>query len=1367
MRIVAAMIMLLGATGQIPAAEPWTDKRLPESARADLVVWLDASAQPMARQALGKPALVASGPVDIWFDGSGAGRHFSQRREEGRPIWRDNGRARSFLFDGEDDVLTWTDGQQGFKSVTVFVVAAPASAVGDYRAFFAGHEIGKNDYTSGLNVDQGPGYSANWNVINAEGSGFGGATNLLNRPFNFGDFHQFSLVVDAGAEGVRLFADGRPARGRRRTSTPIRLDEMAIGARIYNNEGGKPNPRSFFDGDIAEILVYGHALTDAERTSVEKYLNEKYVNAKAAPVLRANTAGSVPLVAVKDPPPVQMLIPGFAVRELPVDLPNINNIRYRADGKLVALGYDGNVYLLSDSKGDGLEDTVTKFWENKGQIRAPIGMALTPPGYSRGNGLFVACKGKLTLLVDSHGGDKADKEIVVAEGWRELSHGVDALGVVLDKEGNIYFGLGCADYTNAYLIGKDGKAGYDLKSERGTIMRVSPDFSKREILVTGIRFSVGLAFNRFGDLFATDQEGATWLPNGNPLDELLHIQKGRHYGFPPRHPKHLPNVIDEPSTFDYGPQHQSTCGLAFNEPVNGGPTFGPVNWASEAIIAGYSRGKLYRTQLVKTDTGYVAQTQLLACLNMLAVDACVSPKGDLVVAVHSGLPDWGSGPSGKGKLYKISYTGRDEPQPTHVWSGGVGEVRVAFDRPLDPKRLVDLARNVRIERGAYVRAGDRFESLRPGYAAVQQQLRSPRFPVPVLGASISPDRRTLILSTPPQVGAEHYALTLPGWGRPAKVGAGELAQHPAIDLDYDLCGVQAEWHGENGQSWSGWLPHLDLAVARAMTQGSAEHDDLWQKLQSPGKLELRTKLNYWNMLRPAVQPGSHIDYEWPQEIVDFHLCSTRLTAVKQEGNLMMAAGKCIPLVATSLSEGDPVPVTVFMTTGPGETSLTATYSTREDSRLRPIELRRFLLPWAEKKPVPVEQFAAREILELKGGSWTRGRDLFYGEQAQCAKCHKVRGLGGEIGPDLSNLIHRDFESVLRDIRLPSAAINPDFLTYVVEMNDGKSYMGVVRSRGKKLIIADSAAHEMAIDPSEIESMKASAVSTMPEGLDKLLGPEKMRDLLTFLLTEPLQAAALEIRGEPPPRTRAEVEAVLKDSPQPSGPFRKLHVLLATGPKDHGPGEHDYPLWRRRWVKLFDLAPNVVVSECDGWPNSALIEKSDLIIFYSNNPGWNAERAKELDTFLARGGGAVFIHYAVDGHADVDALASRIGLAWKGGASKFRHGALDLAFPNAEHPITRGLKGLKLIDESYWNLIGDPAGVTVLASGNEEGKPQPLICARDQGKGRVFVSIPGHYTWSFDDPLFRLLLLRGMAWAAHEPVERFQSLIWPGARVAIQ
>ena len=420
-------------------------------------------------------------------------------------------------------------------------------------------------------------------------------------------------------------------------------------------------------------------------------------------------------------------------------------------------------------------------------------MALTPPGYARGEGVFVASKGKISLIVDTDGDGKADKEVVVTTGWKEITQAVDALGVALDKDGNLYFGLGTADYTNPYLIDKTGQGHYDLKSERGTILKVSPDFSKREIVATGVRFTVGLAFNRDGELFATDQEGATWLANGNPLDELLHIQPGRHYGFPPRHPKHLPNVIDEPSVFDYGPQHQSTCGLVFDESVNKGPVFGPSWWAGDALIAGYSRAKLFRTKLARTPAGYVARTDLLACLGMLTVDACVSPAGDLVVACHSGEPDWGSGPSGRGKLYKISYVGKGTPQPVMAWAAGPREVRVAFDAPLDPAQLKDLANRASIEYGKYVRPGDRFEQKRPGYEVVRRQMATPRYDLPIRSAAVSGDRRTLILTTDAQPEAVSYALTLDGFGRPDRPGPGELPQVAAVDLGYDLSGVEASW----------------------------------------------------------------------------------------------------------------------------------------------------------------------------------------------------------------------------------------------------------------------------------------------------------------------------------------------------------------------------------------------------------------------------------------------------------------------------------------------------------------------------------------------------------------------------------------------
>ena len=123
-------------------------------------------------------------------------------------------------------------------------------------------------------------------------------------------------------------------------------------------------------------------------------------------------------------------------------------------------------------------------------------------------------------------------------------------------------------------------------------------------------------------------------------------------------------------------------------------------------------------------------------------------------------------------------------------------------------------------------------------------------------------------------------------------------------------------------------------------------------------------------------------------------------------------------------------------------------------------------------------------------------------------------------------------------------------------------------------------------------------------------------------------------------------------------------------------------------------------------------------------------------------------------------AAGLGLAW-GAGSKFRHGELDLIF-DGKHPIARNLSRVHLHDESYWNLKGNPANITLLASGEEENAMQPLMWCKEQDKGRVFVSIPGHYSWTFDDPLFRIVLLRGVAWSAHEPVDRFNNLVPLGA-----
>src|SRR5258706_2077090 len=163
---------------------------------------------------------------------------------------------------------------------------------------------------------------------------------------------------------------------------------------------------------------------------------------------------------------VQMLVPGFTVRQLPLRLSNINNLRFAPDGRLFALGYDGRVFVLRDTDGDGLEDKAEIFWD-KPTLSVPVGMAITPEG------VYVSSHGKVSLLRDTDDDGKADIEEIIASGWPPTdvgSGGVDATAVVRDAEGNLYFGLLTADYSNAYRI-KDGESHYDLNGPRGTIQK--------------------------------------------------------------------------------------------------------------------------------------------------------------------------------------------------------------------------------------------------------------------------------------------------------------------------------------------------------------------------------------------------------------------------------------------------------------------------------------------------------------------------------------------------------------------------------------------------------------------------------------------------------------------------------------------------------------------------------------------------------------------------------------------------------------------------------------------------------------------------------------------------------------------------------
>ena len=1313
---IVAVSLACGICAPCWAVESWADPRLPVT--EGLSLWLDASRVMDAARAHGDIAPADRQEIATWYDASGQHRDAHQPAKARRPqLWTSLVKPDSepvLYFDGQADGMTVSDGFGTAEQVTAFVVAAPYSDLGRFRGIFSFNEAGKNDYQTGINIDLGKDSATRWAEVNVEGAGFSGERNLLSAPLELGTFH--ALTVRAGTDGqVRLFVDGRAQGARPRSNQPLRADEIRIAMREYGEGNAPPVDGSFIDGCIAEVLVYRRALPDVERQQIESYLLQKH-------------AGLLKLTGPPAKPLVQMLLPGFTVRELPVKLTNINCVSYGPDGLLYALAYDGRIFVLRDTKGDGVEDEARVWWDQP-TLRTPIAMAWRPEG------LYVVSNGKISLLRDSTGSGHADREEIVVTDWpKDDGHtggNVDALGIAFDRQNNLYFGLGCADYSNPYRV-QDDRAHYDIHSERGTILKVSPDRKHREIVCTGIRFPYAIGFNRAGDLFCTDQEGETWCPGGNPLDELDYIIPARHYGFPPRNEKYLPYTHDEPPVVAFGPQHQSTCGFVFDEPQERQPLFGPKLWEGDAIVAGFSRGKLWRARLAKTSTGYLGRETLLASLRMLTLSPAISPTGDLVIACHGGLPDWGSGPKGAGKLFKIHYADRDAPQPVLAWAQSPVEVHVAFDRPI-ARDWIDEP-NIRITYGQFVRAGDRFEAFRPGYATVEAQTHAFRGELEVSGVTLSEDRRTLRVTTDPHPMQAWYAITLPL--RTPESGDGQEA---TIELAYDLSGVSAEWtpQGSSAPAWTGWLPHADLDVARRFTSGSAEHERLFELLNRPGTLRLATQLRCSEQsVTLACDAGGSV-------------------VVKADSGSSHISRSGTSVTTTCVANGSPVDLSLTMPTAAGATALDASEHTGDDPTERPLPLAWEYPSWAPRQLPAAPPTGPNP--DLAGGDWKRGEALFFSAEANCATCHTIRGKGGHIGPDLSNLVHRDAASVLRDIVDPNAAINPDHVAYNLVLKDGRTLSGLVRSEKQdRLRVIDSHATETVVSREEVAKLQASPISIMPEGYAQL-GPDRLKDLIAFLVTSAPAAAAIEA---PPPRTRAEVDAVLGHVARQldTASLRELRILLVAGPKDHGPGEHDYPAWQTRWKKLLAKAERVEISTAFGRPEPRQWEHADLIVFYCWGPQfWDSDSYKQLDGYLARGGGLVLLHSAVISAKEPQQLAKRIGFAWVPEGSKYRHGAHDLTFTTTENPITRGFSKLQVVDEDYWPLEGKAERATVLATTPDDGGDWPMLWTHEQGKGRIFCTILGHYLWTFDDPLARLLILRGMAYAAGEPAGRLEPL----------
>ena len=143
----------------------------------------------------------------------------------------------------------------------------------------------------------------------------------------------------------------------------------------------------------------------------------------------------------------------------------------------------------------------------------------------------------------------------------------------------------------------------------------------------------------------------------------------------------------------------------------------------------------------------------------------------------------------------------------------------------------------------------------------------------------------------------------------------------------------------------------------------------------------------------------------------------------------------------------------------------------------------------------VEQY--RPVLE-KSGEAGRGKELF---TKNCAACHKIGSEGHELGPNLAAMKNRGAEAILLNVLDPNREVNPQYLNYVLATTDGRTLTGVIAAESAASVTlkrADGQGSEVL--RAEIEELRSTGLSLMPEGMEKQLDHQAMADVIAYLLS---------------------------------------------------------------------------------------------------------------------------------------------------------------------------------------------------------------------------------------------------------------------------
>ena len=348
------------------------------------------------------------------------------------------------------------------------------------------------------------------------------------------------------------------------------------------------------------------------------------------------------------------------------------------DGDRIAISaWDGDVWMVS-----GLKNVVDKkspqpqnpklTWQRIASgLFQPLGVKVVD-----GKTIYVTCRDQLVILRDLNGDGETDfydsfnSDHQVTDHFHEF-----AMGLQRDAQGNFYYAKSARHALKA------------LVPHHGTLLRISKDGKKTDILANGFRAANGVCLNPDGSFIVTDQEG-----HWNPKNRINYVKKGGFYGNMFGYhdvTDSSDDAMEQPlcwitNSFDRSPAELLWCDSKQWGPLNGSLLnlsygYGQVYVVPHEEVDGQVQGGMCSLPLPRFPTGLIrgrfnpADGQLYSC----------------------GMFAWAGSQHQPGGFYRIRYTGQPMNLPTKLSASKTG-VKLTFTDQIDAATGSDV-KNYRIK----------------------------------------------------------------------------------------------------------------------------------------------------------------------------------------------------------------------------------------------------------------------------------------------------------------------------------------------------------------------------------------------------------------------------------------------------------------------------------------------------------------------------------------------------------------------------------------------------------------------------------------------------------------------------------------------